>query len=94
MLQWNPKQRISVEDAILHPYLTSLHDINDEPICEHKLEQGDFEKSAATLSVDEARRILLEECLVFHPELRQEWTPLLDDLRARAEGEASGDESS
>ncbi|KAI3743069.1 hypothetical protein L1987_60771 [Smallanthus sonchifolius] len=33
MLTFDPRQRIRVEDALAHPYLTSLHDISDEPVC-------------------------------------------------------------
>jgi mitogen-activated protein kinase 6 len=34
MLTFDPLQRISVEDALAHPYLAELHDINDEPSAE------------------------------------------------------------
>jgi serine/threonine protein kinase len=33
MLKFNPNHRISVEEALAHPYLASLHDISDEPCC-------------------------------------------------------------
>lgn len=33
MLVFDPNRRISVDEALCHPYLSSLHDINDEPIC-------------------------------------------------------------
>ena len=31
MLVFNPSKRITVEQALEHPYLASLHDANDEP---------------------------------------------------------------
>jgi len=31
MLIFDPSKRISVDGALAHPYLASLHDINDEP---------------------------------------------------------------
>ena len=31
MLDLNPKTRITVTDALAHPFLESLHDVEDEP---------------------------------------------------------------
>lgn len=31
MLQFNPTKRITVEDALAHPYLAQLHDLAAEP---------------------------------------------------------------
>ena len=36
MLQFNPANRISAEDALKHPYLEKLHDPTDEPTCPDK----------------------------------------------------------
>ncbi|KAG6408344.1 hypothetical protein SASPL_131349 [Salvia splendens] len=33
MLTFDPRQWITVEGALAHPYLNSLHDISDEPTC-------------------------------------------------------------
>jgi mitogen-activated protein kinase 7 len=33
MLVLNPKNRITVEQALVHPYLNKYHDPDDEPIC-------------------------------------------------------------
>eukprot|EP00168_Porphyra_purpurea_P014510 TRINITY_DN418_c0_g1_i10.p1 TRINITY_DN418_c0_g1~~TRINITY_DN418_c0_g1_i10.p1 ORF type:complete len:394 (-),score=105.55 TRINITY_DN418_c0_g1_i10:92-1273(-) len=33
MLIFDPRRRITVEEALEHPYLTSLHDPEDEPTC-------------------------------------------------------------
>jgi serine/threonine protein kinase len=33
MLHFNPEKRITVEQALKHPYLQSLHDEEDEPTC-------------------------------------------------------------
>lgn len=32
MLNWSPSKRISVDDALRHPYLASFHDPSDEPV--------------------------------------------------------------
>lgn len=34
MLKFDPTERITVEEALKHPYLESLHDANDEPSAE------------------------------------------------------------
>ncbi|CAH8390678.1 unnamed protein product [Eruca vesicaria subsp. sativa] len=33
MLRFDPRERISVEDALKHQYLSEMHDIADEPVC-------------------------------------------------------------
>ena len=33
MLAFDPSQRITVPEALEHPWLASYHDINDEPDC-------------------------------------------------------------
>lgn len=33
MLKWNPSKRITVEEALKHPYFEILHDESDEPTC-------------------------------------------------------------
>ena len=45
MLSFDPSARISVTDALSHPWLASYHDVNDEPVCPepfkkwHEIEQ-------------------------------------------------------
>lgn len=33
MLVFDPRKRITVDEALEHPWLASLHDLNDEPTC-------------------------------------------------------------
>lgn len=33
MIKWNPSKRITVEEALKHPYFEILHDVSDEPCC-------------------------------------------------------------
>lgn len=33
MLVFDPSRRIKVEQVLEHPYLASLHDLSDEPVC-------------------------------------------------------------
>ena len=43
MLVLNPKERLTVEQALVHPYLNKYHDPDDEPICVPTF-NFDFEK--------------------------------------------------
>ncbi|MCO5607072.1 hypothetical protein L7F22_061264 [Adiantum nelumboides] len=47
MLVFDPAKRITVEAALSHPYLASLHDINDEPSCNEPF-SFDFEQHSFT----------------------------------------------
>lgn len=81
MLTFDPAKRISVDEAIEHPYLASLHDINSEPVCCHPV---DFFNSETELHTpNDARRIILEECLSFHPTLHELYRPALMHLKTQ-----------
>lgn len=65
MLVFDPAKRITVEDALNHPYLAALHDINDEPIC-HAVFSFDFEQPSVHENV--IRELIYQESLAFYPE--------------------------
>ncbi|KAI7745944.1 hypothetical protein M8C21_019348 [Ambrosia artemisiifolia] len=65
MLTFDPRQRITVEDALAHPYLTSLHDISDEPVCMTPF-NFDFEHHAPT--EEQMKEMIYREALAFNPE--------------------------
>ena len=55
---------MAVEDALNHPYLASLHDINDEPVC-HAEFPLDFE--LPHLTEDQIRDLIYEEACLYNP---------------------------
>lgn len=55
----------SVEDALAHPYLASLHDESDEPVCMTPF-NFDFEQHA--LSEEQMKELIYREALAFNPE--------------------------
>ncbi|EOY04614.1 Mitogen-activated protein kinase 6 [Theobroma cacao] len=69
MLTFDPRQRITVEAALAHPYLTSLHDISDEPVCMTPF-SFDFEQHA--LTEEQMKELIYREALAFNPEYMQQ----------------------
>lgn len=65
MLVFDPSKRITVEEALCHPYLKSLHDINDEPICARPF-YFDFEQPSFTeVNIKE---LIWRESVKFNPD--------------------------
>lgn len=64
MLTFDPNQRITVEEALNHPYLGSLHDETDEPTCPVPF-NFDFEQYA--LTEEQMRELIYMEALAFNP---------------------------
>ncbi|OVA18196.1 Protein kinase domain [Macleaya cordata] len=63
MLVFDPCKRITVEEALNHPYLLSLHEINEEPTCPSPF-IFDFEQS--NLSEEDIKQLIWEESLNFN----------------------------
>ncbi|XP_076940299.1 mitogen-activated protein kinase homolog NTF6-like [Bidens hawaiensis] len=65
ILVFDPSKRITVEDALNHPFLLSLHEINEEPICSSPF-VFDFEQTA--LSEEDVKELIWKEALKFNPD--------------------------
>lgn len=65
MIVFHPGKRITVEEALAHPYLASLHDPSDEPLA-HAAFSFEFERMALTKQV--LRELITKEMLAFHPD--------------------------
>jgi len=70
MLKFNPEHRISVEDALRHPYLAQLHNEDDEPGCEMVF-NNEFERECIETGRDipktELQKMMIEEMRYFRP---------------------------
>jgi mitogen-activated protein kinase 1/3 len=56
LLAFNPAKRITVEDALRHPYLEPYHDPEDEPTADPIPEEFfDFDKNKDTLSKEQLK---------------------------------------
>ncbi len=66
MLAFDPSRRISVEEALEHPYLAIWHDASDEPDCPTTF-NFDFE---IVEDVGEMRKMILDEVFRFRQHVR------------------------
>ncbi|KAL5098830.1 hypothetical protein RYX36_003157 [Vicia faba] len=64
MLIFDPDKRITVDEALCHPYLSSLHDINDEPVIPMPF-SFDFEQPSCT--IDHIKELIWRESVKFNP---------------------------
>jgi len=72
MLQFNPNNRITVEEALKHPFLQLLHDPQDEPVTDAAF-NFDFEK--IPLTKDALKALLWQEAVSLHPDLQKKTPP-------------------
>ncbi|GKV01107.1 hypothetical protein SLEP1_g13689 [Rubroshorea leprosula] len=69
MLVFDPSKRITIEEALNHPYLSRLHEINEEPTCPSPF-NFDFEQT--NLDEEDIKELIWRECLSFNPDIMQE----------------------
>jgi mitogen-activated protein kinase 6 len=69
-----PSQRITVEEALAHPYLVDLHEPDDEPNADYKF-NFDFERCPQT--VQSLKALIWYDICESHPELREKPAPPL-----------------
>ncbi|KAL2077972.1 hypothetical protein ACEWY4_025657 [Coilia grayii] len=63
MLRFDPRERISVCQALEHPYLSKYHDTDDEPIC---VPAFDFEFDRQPMGREQIKEAILAEIQDFH----------------------------
>jgi serine/threonine protein kinase len=67
IMVFNPQKRITVEEALKHPYLADLHFPEDEPTRE-PVPNIEFEFEKHNLSLQQLKDLLYEEILLYHYE--------------------------
>ncbi|GLT71124.1 hypothetical protein SLA2020_431650 [Shorea laevis] len=65
MLVFDPNRRITVGEALCHPYLAPLHDINEEPVCPRPF-SFDFEQPSFT--EENIKELIWRESVNFNPD--------------------------
>lgn len=68
MLEFDPAARISVSDALAHPWLSSYHDTSDEPTCSEPFTK--WEEYEKLTTVEELREALWAEVEDYRREVR------------------------
>jgi mitogen-activated protein kinase 1/3 len=64
LLAFNPVKRITVEEALKHPYLELYHDPGDEPTAAPIPEEFfDFEKNKDNLTPEELKQLIYNEIM-------------------------------
>ncbi len=81
MLQLDYQKRITVEQALAHPFFTSVRDTAMEFVCPTAVPWGDME--TCTLSRANLQRVVLEDIVTYHPEAQV----LLEAQRVKAQHE-------
>ena len=66
MLTYDPSERITVEEALAHPYLAQLHYPEDEPEMDEPVSAYDFDFEKFTLSKDDFKDLIYEEIMLYH----------------------------
>ncbi|KAK7437893.1 mitogen activated protein kinase [Stygiomarasmius scandens] len=67
-LTFDPKKRITVEEALAHPYLEAYHDPDDEPVAPPlDPEFFEFDLHKDDISREQLKELLYEEIMTFRP---------------------------
>lgn len=77
LLQWNPKERLTVEQALEHPFLATVRNLDDEPSCPWG--PFDFSYEYQLCSMPRLREFLINEVSTFRGE-RAKCKPSKRDL--------------
>ncbi|XP_076332694.1 mitogen-activated protein kinase 1-like isoform X3 [Tachypleus tridentatus] len=68
MLTFNPHKRITLEDALGHPYLQQYYDPDDEPVAEEPFR---FEMELDDLPKEQLKELIFEETVLFKEKIVQ-----------------------
>jgi len=69
-LTFDPKKRLTVDEALEHPYLSAYHDPDDEPVVAPlSPSYFEFDMHKDQLTIDQLKELLYEEVLSFNPSI-------------------------
>lgn len=67
LLIFDPKKRITIEEALEHPYMSQLHFKDDEPTTD-LVSAFDFDFELYSLKKEEFKDLIYEEIMLYHDE--------------------------
>ena len=67
MLVIAPERRITVEQALEHPFFAEFHDSEDEPVAD-PLHPYDFDFELYDLTADQLMDLMYDEIMLYHDE--------------------------
>jgi mitogen-activated protein kinase 1/3 len=68
LLTFDPNRRITVEDALKHPYLAQYYDPSDEPLASHPFT---FNMELDDLPLPELKQLIFEETELINERLQK-----------------------
>jgi serine/threonine protein kinase len=89
MLEIHPKKRITIQKALEHPFLDSLHNEEDEPVYESTF-HFDFENE--DLSKERIQALIWEEIKEFHPDIPNHYPGAIQRKAHSSEQKSEGKE--
>ena len=84
MLTYDPDERITVEQALAHPYLKQLHFPDDEPVTE-PVSAFDFDFEKYSLSKEDFKDLMYDEIMLYHSVTRRHSSTLKIKRRIQKE---------
>jgi len=71
MLEFDPVKRITVQGALEHPYMSKLHQEDDEPTGT-PVSDFDFDFELYSLKIEEFKQLIYEETQLYHDAAAQQ----------------------
>ncbi|XP_027096925.1 mitogen-activated protein kinase 9 [Coffea arabica] len=72
LIAFDPRDRISAEEALADPYFYGLANVEEEPST-HPISKFEFAFERRKLSKDDVRELIYREILEYHPQMLQEY---------------------
>ncbi|CAM8993761.1 unnamed protein product [Rhodiola kirilowii] len=72
LLAFDPKDRLSAQQALADPYFKGLSKVEREPSCQ-PISKLEFEFERRRVTKDDIRELIFREILEYHPQLRQDY---------------------